>query len=131
MARQYVLLCANDVNKLVDIFYDTLKTHDFLSIVFDDPLRNDWRACCDRMIRFWRTVLLNGDSLDSSPFALHSMAVIHNSEFDIWLQLLDYIIDGHFYGEIKNAAKHTAHKLAQTFIYNIQYHRYNKKVNAI
>ena len=125
MAGQYQVLCANDVNKLVDIFYDTLKAHDFLSIVFEAPLRNDWEGCCERMIKLWRTVLLYGGTFYNSPFVLHTMPVIHNTEFDGWLQLLDHIIEGHFYSEKKDAAKWAAHKLTQTFIYKIQYHRYN------
>ncbi|GAA0892685.1 hypothetical protein GCM10009122_23640 [Fulvivirga kasyanovii] len=114
-----------DIRLLVDSFYDKVREDDRLASVFNEKIGDQWPKHLERMYRFWQTILLEEHTYHGSPFAPHAGLPVNRAHFDRWLYLFYQTVDENFTGELAREAKWRAGKMAQMFLYKIEYHKNN------
>jgi hemoglobin len=112
-----------DVQVLVDSFYGKVRKDALLGPIFEAVVQDRWPEHLERMYRFWQTVLLEEHTYFGSPFPPHAKLPIEKEHFDRWLELFHETLNEHFEGAITEEAKWRAGKMAEMFIYKIQYYR--------
>lgn len=119
------ILNLEDIKKLVDAFYEKVRTNDLLSPVFNSAIKDSWPQHLEKMYRFWQTVLLKEHTYFGSPFVPHSKLPVEQKHFNQWLKLFFETIDEQFTGEKAEEAKMRAEKMADMFHYKIEYYKNN------
>lgn len=110
-----------DIQKLVDQFYDKVKRNPHIGPIFIGTIRDNWPAHLEKMYRFWETVLLNQYSYKGSPFAPHADMSLQGQHFDTWLTLFHQTVDENFNGSKADEAKWRAEKMATMFLSKIEF----------
>ncbi|RZK01241.1 MAG: group III truncated hemoglobin [Novosphingobium sp.] len=88
------------VSRLVDTFYDRIRTDDLLGPIFAERIA-DWPPHLDRMKSFWRSVLHNSGEFSGNPMAKHlAMPELETHHFARWLDL--------FYATLRDLETHPA-----------------------
>lgn len=119
-----------DVQLLVDSFYDKIREDKLLKDIFNGIIKDQWPEHLEKMYRFWQTILLYEHTYSGSPFKPHSNLPIEKLHFDRWLKLFKQTINEHFSGKNADEAYERAEKMAIMFNYKIEYIKDNphKKV---
>ncbi|HSH67139.1 MAG TPA: group III truncated hemoglobin [Bacteroidia bacterium] len=121
------ILAIDDIKLLVNSFYSKVREDALLSDIFNDRIGNKWPEHLEKMYRFWQTVLLEKQTYTGSPFPPHAKLPVSKEHFDRWLFLFNETIDEHFSGEKAKEAKWRADKMAELFLYKIDYFKNNPK----
>lgn len=119
------ILTLEDIKLLVDSFYDKVRTDDLLSPVFNGVIKDNWPVHLEKMYRFWQTVLLEEHTYYGSPFPPHAKLPIEKKHFEKWLALFQATIDDLFTGKLAEEAKWRSNKMAEMFLYKIEYYKDN------
>ncbi|WP_372474257.1 group III truncated hemoglobin [Capnocytophaga sp. ARDL2] len=104
-----------DVQLMVDTFYDKVNKDEMLSYVFNDFAQIDWDEHLPKMYRFWHTLIFGEPSYKGNPFAHHIPLPINEVHFTRWLEIFNQNMDEHFEGINADEAKTRAYFIAQTF----------------
>lgn len=112
-----------DIEYLVNSFYDKVRTDELLGPVFNSVIRDRWPEHLKKMYTFWQTVLLKEHTYFGSPFPPHARLPVQKAHFDRWLELFNGTVDEHFSGEKAEEAKWRALKMAEMFLMKIEYHQ--------
>ncbi len=113
------ILSIEDIQLLVNRFYEKARNHELLGPVFDERIGDHWPEHLEKMYRFWQTVLLNEHTYYSSPFPPHAGLPIESKHFTKWLQLFTETADELFCGEKNEEAKWRAGKMAELFSFKL------------
>ncbi|WPP51958.1 group III truncated hemoglobin [Catalinimonas niigatensis] len=116
-----------DIKLLVDSFYGKVRDDDLLAPIFNDRMGNRWPEHLEKMYKFWQTVLLDEHTYYGSPFLPHAHLEVDKTHFERWLTLFYATVEEHFMGEKAEEAKWRANKMAEMFLYKIEYYRDNPK----
>lgn len=100
------------VERLVDAFYERVRSDELLGFIFDEVAAVDWKSHLPKMYAFWETVLFRSGGYAGNPLAAHAKLVpltaMGRPQFDRWLELFRATVDALFSGEnaehIKNCA---------------------------
>lgn len=124
------ILTINDIQQLVDAFYEKVREDELLGPIFNRVIEDRWPEHLEKMYRFWQTVLLNEHTYHGSPFPPHAHLPIEKKHFEHWLHLFYSTVNEHFTGEKATEALWRAEKMAQMFQFKIDYFKNNpnKKV---
>ena len=76
----------NDLARLVDRFYDTVRADALLGPVFNAAI-DDWDAHKATLVDFWSSVILGTGSYRGNPMAAHRPHPIIDAHFGHWLAL--------------------------------------------
>lgn len=119
-----------DVKKLVDAFYGKVREDEVLKDIFNNIIQDRWPEHLEKMYRFWQTILLQQHTYLGSPFLPHARLPIERQHFEQWMKLFTQTVDELFEGDKAEEAKWRAGKMAEMFLYKIEYYRNNpsKKV---
>lgn len=118
-----------DIKLLVDTFYGKVREDDLLKDIFNNVIQDRWPEHLEKMYRFWQTILLDEDrTYFGAPFPPHAKLPVNKEHFDRWLQLFYGTVDSLFIGERAERAKGQGMRMAEIFLYKIQYY---KDSNAI
>ena len=101
-----------DVIKLVDVFYEKVKTDGLLSPVFAHV---DWPAHLPTMYNFWSSLLLGDQTYAGNPFMKHKGLPIAREHFTRWLELFTETVDQEFVGDRATGLKQRAQSIAGVF----------------
>lgn len=112
----------SDIELMVNTFYGKVKTDTLIGPIFNGVIQ-DWQPHLNKMYGFWETVLLDVHSYSGSPFPPHGKMPLEKIHFDRWIQLFETTIDSLFEGKIATEAKWRAGKMAEMFLYKIEYFR--------
>lgn len=112
-----------DIQLMVDSFYDKIRKDDLLGDIFNSIIQDRWPKHLEKMYRFWQTVLLDDHTYFGSPFAPHANMPVNKEHFERWKSIFHDIVDTHFSGEIADEAKWRADKMASMFLSKIEYFR--------
>lgn len=112
-----------DINLLVDNFYQKIRENELLSPIFNRIIQDRWPQHLEKMYRFWQTVLLGEHTYFGSPFPPHAKLPVNQQHFDTWLLLWHATIDSHFLGEKATEAKWRGNKMAEMFLSKIEYYK--------
>lgn len=115
-----------DVKLLVDTFYGKVREDEILKDVFNNVIQNRWPQHLEKMYRFWQTVLLDDErTYFGAPFPSHAQLPVDAVHFERWLKLFYGTVDSLFIGERAERAKWQGNRMAEMFLYKIQYYRNN------
>ena len=114
-----------DVQKLVNTFYDKVKIDDLIGPIFNEKIGDRWGAHLQTMYQFWETILLEESSYSGRPFPPHAQLPISDLHFERWLVLFQQTLDELFEGEVAQEAFWRAEKMAIMFASKINYFREN------
>lgn len=101
-----------DIEKLVNSFYDKVKTDEVIGYLFIDVAQVNWELHLPKMYGFWENILFFSANYEGNPMAkhkeLHQKSTMTKTHFDHWNQLFIQTVDELFQGkkaeEIKNRA---------------------------
>ena len=113
-----------DIELLVNTFYDGIRVHSLLGPIFNDMANVNWETHLPKMYSFWSSLLLGEHSFSGNPMATH-IALSKNIpltalEFSEWIELFNATVDGLFEGEKANEAKIRAANIARLMLFKIE-----------
>lgn len=106
------ILSRNDVECLVNSFYDKVKADALLAPVFAHV---DWPEHLPVMYNFWSSLLLGDMSYSGNAMGKHLTLSINRNHFTQWLELFRATVDEHFEGYNATEAKTRAQSIAALF----------------
>jgi len=104
-----------DIQIMVDSFYDKVNKNELLSYVFNDFSKVDWDSHLPKMYNFWNTLIFGKQDYKGNPFAAHIDLPIQAEHFQNWLALFNENMDELFEGENADATKQRAKSIAGIF----------------
>jgi hemoglobin len=114
-----------DIQLLVNTFYSRVRENELLGSIFNGVIGDRWPEHLEKMYRFWQTVLLEVHTYSGSPFPPHAKLPVEQQHFDTWLHLWHTSVDENFAGEKAEEAKWRGNRMAEMFMYKIDYYRNN------
>ncbi|RYG21548.1 MAG: group III truncated hemoglobin [Chitinophagaceae bacterium] len=114
-----------DIQLLVNTFYSRVRENELLGPIFNERIGDRWPEHLEKMYRFWQTVLLEVHTYSGSPFPPHAKLPVSQEHFDNWLKLWHGTVDEFFAGEKAADAKWRGDRMAEMFMYKIEYYRGN------
>ena len=102
-----------DIEKLVNAFYEKVKTDEVIGYLFTDVAKVNWELHLPKMYDFWENILFYSANYSGSPMAvhkeLHQKSTMTQEHFQHWNELFNQTVDKLFEGakadEIKNRAR--------------------------
>ncbi len=119
------ILQLEDIKLLVDRFYGKVRENELLAPIFNKRIGDRWAEHLEKMYKFWQTVLLKEHTYFGSPFTPHALLPVGKEHFDQWITLFYETVDENFTGEKAEEAKWRAARMAEMFLYKIEYYRNN------
>ena len=113
-----------DVELLVNTFYEKVKENKTLGYIFNEVAKIDWAHHLPKMYSFWSSILLGEHSYTGNPMinhiALSKITPMTSAEFSEWLVLFNHTVDEIFAGEKANEAKLRAANIARLMLHKIE-----------
>lgn len=112
-----------DVDRLLRAFYGRALLDPLLRPVFVDVAHMDLEEHLPRIGDFWEKVLFNTATYDGAAMQVHRR--LHRAHpltaelFDRWLALWDDTLTEHFCGQVADAARAQARRIAAAFLRNL------------
>ena len=105
-----------DIEKLVNVFYDKIKTDAEIGYFFTEVAKVDWEKHLPIMYNFWENILFSTGNFEGNPMLkhkdLHQKSKLNPAHFLHWNVLFSDTVDELFVGdratEIKQRAKNIA-----------------------
>lgn len=113
----------DDIKRLVDDFYGRVREDELLSGIFNDVIQDRWTVHLEKMYTFWQTILLQEHTYYGSPFPPHSELPVQKAHFDRWIKLFHETLDEHFHGPTAEEAKWRSERMADMFLFKINYYQ--------
>jgi len=104
-----------DIQLMVDTFYQHVQKDDLLAPVFGDQAKVKWEAHLPTMYSFWEKVLLGQGEYRGNPFQKHIPLKIEAAHFTRWVSLFEQTLDMNFSGPTADEAKLRANSIAHIF----------------
>lgn len=121
-----------DIELLVNSFYDKVREDDVIGYIFQQIIGNDWSHHLPVMYSFWETVLLTKASYTGNPVKKHieidKKLPLQQEHYDRWLQLWHKTLDSLFAGEVAETAKIRAAAMMQLIDMKVQWAREGKSI---
>lgn len=108
-----------DIQLMVNTFYEKVNQDKLLSPIFNDIAKVDWEHHLPKMYQFWNFVILGITGYRGQPFPIHAVLQIGNEHFNRWITIFKKNIDEHFSGPRAEMAKSKAENLSLTFQYKL------------
>lgn len=112
-----------DVELLVDTFYEKVKANATIGYIFNDIAKVDWENHLPLMYSFWASILLGEHSFSGNPMDKHiqlsKIAPMTDKEFSEWLKIFIQTTDELFEGEKAEEAKTRASNIARLMLHKI------------
>ncbi len=120
-----ILATREDVELLVNLFYNKVRDNAMLGHVFDTVARVNWEKHLPKMYNFWEMILFGTEGYDGHPLRPHliinSVHPITIPHFEQWLVLFFQTLDENFEGEKAEEAKTRAYNIANAWAHKIDY----------
>lgn len=123
MIERKEITSIEDIQLLVNSFYEAIRNNALLGPIFNGVIRDRWPQHLEKMYRFWQTVLLDEQTYFGAPFPPHARLPIAKEHFDTWLSIWHQTIDNYFTGEKADEAKWRGDRMATMFLAKIDYYR--------
>lgn len=121
-----------DIEMLVNSFYDKVRKDDVIGYIFQQIIGNDWSHHLPIMYSFWETVLLNKAGYSGNPVKKHieidKKVPLQQEHYERWLQLWHETLDNLFAGEVAETAKIRAAAMMQLIDMKVQWAREGKSI---
>ena len=124
-----------DIEKLVNAFYEKVKTDEVIGYLFTDVAKVNWELHLPKMYDFWENILFYSANYSGSPMQvhkdLHSKCPMRTEHFEHWVHLFTATVDTLFEGEKAEQAKWQGQRMAEMFHAKIEYHKINDSTPLI
>lgn len=111
------------ISKMVHTFYAQVQEDDLIGPIFNGVIEDRWPQHLEKMVGFWKTILLNERIYFGSPFNKHAPLPIEKKHFDRWLELFNRNLAMQFEGPLTEEAEKRAKQMALTFQYKMEHQR--------
>ena len=105
-----------DIEFLVNKFYDKVGRDATIGFFFNDVAKVDWSHHLPKMYSFWETLLLGNVSYKGNPMAVHfpinSEVAMEKFHFEHWIKLRTETVEENFVGEMAELAVYKATNIA-------------------
>lgn len=99
----------NDIELLVNQFYDKVKNEKKLMHYFTDIVQVDWEKHIAYMTNFLDNILFYTENYKGNPYTTHfklsKKSTIGNKEYNTWIKLFNETVDELFIGDRANLIK--------------------------
>jgi hemoglobin len=113
----------SDIERLVDTFYESVRTDERLGPIFNEVARVDWGTHLPKMYAFWEAVLFGVAGFKGNPLATHitlaRQTPLTAREFERWVALFHQAVDRLFAGPMAMQAKRRAEHIAATMQHHL------------
>lgn len=113
-----------DIEFLVNKFYDQVTKDETIGYFFDAVAKVDWSHHLPKMYAFWETLLLGNVSYKGNPMAMHfpinKKVAMEKKHFDQWIKLWTKTIRENFEGEMADLAIYKATNIASLMAYKME-----------
>ena len=114
----------NDIEMLINSFYNKVKSDDTIGFIFNDIARVNWEKHLPVMYNFWETLLLDATSYRNNAmevhYSLNRKVPLNEKHFQRWLELFSETVDELFSGKIATSAKTKAKSIASLMQYKMK-----------
>ena len=110
----------NDIQKMVNTFYDKIKEDELLGPIFNERIQDHWTMHLETMYKFWGNLLFGNNTYHGRPFPPHATLPINQEHFEQWVKVFVLNIDIHFKGPKTEEAKTRAQSIAAIFQHKIE-----------
>jgi hemoglobin len=114
-----------DVELLINSFYNKVKVDPVISYFFTDVVHVNWEKHLPKMYDFWENVIFNTGNYEGNPMAqhqnIHQKSPLSTEHFDRWLMLFKSTVDEFFEGEKAEQTKQRATSIATVMQLKIVY----------
>ncbi|HRZ73571.1 MAG TPA: group III truncated hemoglobin [Flavobacterium sp.] len=111
----------NDIIRLVDAFYDKIKTDQVIGFIFNEVAHVNWENHLPKMYDFWENVLFFTGNFDGNPMQkhkeLHNKCPLSHAHFDHWNEVFRQTVDELFKGEKAEEIKLRAKSISDVIMY--------------
>jgi hemoglobin len=109
-----------DIIKLVDAFYDKVKTDKTIGYIFTDVAHTNWDLHLPRMYDFWENILFSTGNFEGNPMMTHK-ELSHKTEmnlrhFNRWNKIFIGTVDALFIGEKTEEIKKRAMNISKAMM---------------
>ena len=105
-----------EIEILVNAFYERVRSDDLLGFIFDRVAQTNWETHLPKMYAFWETVMFRSGGFTGNPLAAHAKLIpltnMGREQFDRWLTLFRSTVDALFVGEHADHIKRCAEDMA-------------------
>lgn len=105
-----------DIEKLVNAFYDRVKTDDLIGPIFTDVVKVHWEKHLPVMYQFWENVLFFTGGYEGNPIEIHKhinrVIPLQAAHFARWNELFSATVDAMFTGPKASLAKQRAFSIS-------------------
>ncbi|POS03113.1 hemoglobin [Flavobacterium croceum DSM 17960] len=110
-----------DIEKLVNAFYEKVKTDEVIGYLFTDVAKVNWETHLPKMYNFWENISFYTANYSGSPMAvhkeLHQKSTMTQEHFQHWNMLFNETVDKLFEGAKADEIKNRASNIAQVMMY--------------
>lgn len=110
-----------DIEKLVNAFYEKVKTDEVIGYLFTDVAKVNWELHLPKMYSFWENILFYTANYSGSPMVvhkeLHQKSAMTETHFHHWNKLFNETVDKLFEGSKADEIKNRASNIAQVMMY--------------
>lgn len=119
-----------DVELLINSFYDIVKKDATIGYIFNDIIGDDWSHHMPVMYRFWESVLFSKPGYEGNPIKKHidldKRIPLNKEHFTRWLELWEATTDSLYEGAIADLAKNRAALMANLINIKVEMARDDK-----
>lgn len=113
-----------DVELLVNKFYDKVGKDETIGFFFNDVAKVNWTKHLPKMYSFWETLLFGQVSYKGNPMAMHfpvnEKVAIEKRHFEHWIKLWTDTVEENFTGEMAETAIYKATNIANLMGYKME-----------
>ncbi len=113
-----------DVEFLVDRFYEEIVRDDVIGFFFTDIAKIDLSKHLPKMYNFWESILLGNPVYEGNPmrvhFPLNEVSALEEKHFNRWLQVWEKTVHENFKGENAETAIKRALNIARIMSFKMK-----------
>ncbi|HEX9150889.1 MAG TPA: group III truncated hemoglobin [Flavobacterium sp.] len=110
-----------DIEKLVNTFYEKIKTDAKIGYFFTDVAKVNWEAHLPKMYDFWDNILFSNGNYTGNPMIkhkeLHQKSEMKEAHFQHWNALFNATVDELFTGEKAEEIKQRAMNISALMVF--------------
>jgi hemoglobin len=113
-----------DIELLVNSFYDKVVKDETIGFFFKDVIKVDWDKHLPKMYSFWESILFGQMSYKGNPMAVHfpinQLEAMEKRHFEKWLELWKETIEENFMGQNASMTITKSENIANLMAYKME-----------
>jgi len=112
-----------DIETLVNAFYDKVVKDETIGFFFSDIAKVNWAQHLPKMYSFWESVLFGQMTYKGNPMGVHfpinEKQAMEQKHFNQWLAMWTSTVEEHFVGENADLAIYKAENIAKLMAFKM------------